>query len=114
MVAWDQVPQWAKKAQIGDKKEKCRPAKQAQWWPGDGEKGRHPFPSLNTYWLASLFDFFPFFSPNEEPSLRLGGWALNILWQKAAFFSACHVNRLYISIIIHSKVKRPKRSQKVM
>lgn len=113
MVAWYQAPQWAKKAKIGDKKEKCQPVKQAQWWPGDGEKGRHPFPSLNTYWLASLSDFFPFFSPNEEPSLRLGEWAI-YCGTKATFFLACHLNRLYISIIIHSKVKHPKRSQKFM
>ena len=51
-MAWDQAPQWGKKAKNGVKWEKYRRAKRAKWYPGEGE---------TTSWLASLANFFLLF-----------------------------------------------------
>ena len=42
IVAWDQAPQWCKKAKNGVKQEKYRRAKRAQRWSGEGERAAEP------------------------------------------------------------------------
>ena len=42
IVAWDQAPQWWKKAKNGVKWEKYRRAKRAQRWSGKGESAAEP------------------------------------------------------------------------
>ena len=57
-VAWDQAPQYEKKAKNGGKQEKWRQSKRAERYPGKRERAQLPSPPQTTSWLASQAVFF--------------------------------------------------------